>query len=80
METKYEKKVNTGSIFHNDYKRQDSHPDYKGEINIHGELMDIALWENKTKKGSVWYGVRVSEKRDKEPAVAPIGVADDVPF
>jgi hypothetical protein len=81
METKYEKKVNTGSIFRNDYKKQDSHPDFKGEINVHGELMDIALWENKTKKGSVWFGVRVSEKReDQRPAAKPDISDSDVPF
>jgi len=81
MDSKFEIKVNNGRVFANDYKKQDSHPDFKGEINVHGEIMDIALWTNKTKKGGTWYGIKVSEKReDQRPAVKPEISDSDVPF
>lgn len=38
--------TNRVSLWKNDYKESDRHPDYKGNINVNGKDYDIALWVN----------------------------------
>ena len=59
--TDFEHKENTGSIFKNDYKKADNHPDYKGKVNANGKLMDIALWVRKSEGGKTYFSVKLSE-------------------
>ena len=42
----YEHQENRGSLFTNEYKKADNHPDLKGQINIEGKLFDIAAWKS----------------------------------
>lgn len=60
----YTLKENQLSIFKNKYKKEEKHPDYKGEIKLNGVLYDIALWVNDGNKGKYFSG-RVSEKRQR---------------
>jgi hypothetical protein len=39
-----ETKNNSGSIFKNNYKKTETHPDYKGKCMVNGKEMEIALW------------------------------------
>jgi hypothetical protein len=67
----YELKENAVIIFKNDKKDGESHPDYKGQINVKGETLDIALWVKEGKKGKFFSG-KVSEPWKKpEPAQPP---------
>ena len=47
----YEHKENKGSIFKNDRKEKDTHPDYTGQINVAGTLYNISGWINESKGG-----------------------------
>ena len=60
-----ENKVNTGSIFKNNYKKTETHPDYKGKVNVNGKEMEVALWVKQGKAGS-YFSASFSE-----PYVAP---------
>lgn len=59
----YEQKANTGTIFKND-KKADNHPDYRGQINVNGKLLDIALWVKNGQKGQ-FFSASISEPRPK---------------
>ena len=65
----YELKENAVIIFKNDKKNGESHPDYKGQINVKGETLDIALWVKEGKKGKFFSG-KISEpyKKAEPPA------------
>ena len=65
----YEQKPNTGTIFFND-KKADNHPDLKGQININGKLLDIALWKKQGAKGE-YYSASISEPRPKTEGAKP---------
>ena len=81
--TDFEHDLNTGSIFKNDFKQEERHPDYKGQVNLGGDMKDIALWLRQSKTtGKKYFYVQVSEPYQKaEPAgVGASGVDDDVPF
>lgn len=59
----YEHKEGKGTIFPNDYKQQESHPDYRGKAMWKGELIEISLWAGETQAGVEKFGVAISEPR-----------------
>jgi len=61
----YELKENALTIFKNE-KKSETHPDWKGQINVEGKLFDIALWEKDGKKGKFFSG-KISEPYKKDP-------------
>jgi uncharacterized protein (DUF736 family) len=61
-----EHKENTGTLFKNQYKTEDKHPNYKGRINAMGKMMDIALWKRTGKQGEPYLSVMISEPRQKQ--------------
>lgn len=47
----FEHKDNTGSLFVNDRKEKDTHPDYSGTIIVEGVAYWLSGWKKKTDKG-----------------------------
>ena len=83
---KFIQKPGQGSIFKNDFKKGDTHPDYKGTITTpDGKEWDIAIWVKDGAKGK-FFSVKTAEKYVKDaPAPAPVQTAsvvpnDDLPF
>ena len=82
-----ETKVNGGAIFKNE-KKADTHPDYKGTINVDGQDKEIALWVKQSAKGTTYFSVKISEpykKAEQEDQVngkwiKPEQVKNDLPF
>ena len=82
-----ETKVNGGAIFKNE-KKADTHPDYKGTINVDGQDKEIALWVKQSAKGTTYFSVKISEpykKAEQEEQVKgkwvkPEQVNNDLPF
>jgi hypothetical protein len=58
----FEHRPNSGTLFKNDRKTAEKQPDWKGQININGELYDIAAWVKEGKKGK-FFSLSVSEPR-----------------
>jgi hypothetical protein len=70
----YEQRPNTGSLFKNDRKESDSHPDYKGSALIDG-LGECWLdaWINTTKDGTKYMSLKLKPKETRGlPASNPI--------
>jgi hypothetical protein len=82
----YELNPGSGNIFKNQYKKEDRHPDYKGQVRTpDGQVLDVALWIKDGKKGK-FFSVSLQEPRQQEGR-APRAVDnraddfdDDVPF
>mgnify|MGYP003110673687 FL=1 len=77
-----EQKINTGAIFKNNYKKADTHPDYKGKMNCEGLEKEVALWVRETKNGEKFFSMAISEpyKPSETPAIAKPTTEDDLPF
>lgn len=66
MKKPFEHQPGRGSLFQNDRKQKDTHPDWKGEINIDGKIYEIASWLKEGKKGG-FHSLLVTEKKPFEP-------------
>lgn len=62
----YEHKENKGSLFTNEKKDKDTHPDYTGQINVAETLYNISAWDNESKSGKKYFGLSVSIPKPKE--------------
>lgn len=82
--------TNRGALFRNEDKRGDSHPDYKGSINVNGVEFWLSAWLKESKKGTKYMSLSVQPKeqrqprqqsRDTRPAPPPQDeFDDDIPF
>jgi len=58
----YEQKDLTGSLFKNDRKESDTHPDYKGSALLNGVEHWIDAWINTAKDGSKYMSLKFKQK------------------
>ncbi len=58
----YQRKDGDGSLFQNN-KQKDTHPDYRGEVQLNGQTYEIAGWKKATREGKPWLSLRVQPKR-----------------
>jgi len=77
----FELKNKSGFIFKNEYKKEDKHPEYKGQIKWDDQLIDIALFV-KEKNGKKYFGVALNEPYEKNdlPESKVDQETDDLPF
>ena len=82
----YETKPNTGTLFTNDRKQQETHPDYNGKLLISRELLEklagygeamieVSAWIKETKSGSTIINLQCKEPY-KKAAIADSGYSD----
>jgi len=76
-----ETKNNSGAIFKNDKKTAETHPDYKGKVNVNGADMEVALWLKESKSGLKYFSATFQEPYVKpEAAIVTDEQDDDLPF
>ena len=61
----FEMKDMTGSLFVNDRKQRDSHPDFSGKLMVAGTTYRLSAWKRQTKDGKSYLSLAIRE--------APIG-------
>ena len=75
--------TNRGALFKNDKKETDSHPDYKGSVNVGGVDMWLSAWLKKSKEGKTYMSLSVQPKDGAAPKSAPKRESNDgdtIPF
>ena len=84
----YEVKPNTGSLFRNEKKETENHPDYTGSALIDGADLWMSAWLKTTGTGTKWMSFAFKRK-DVQSSNAPaqrsapahdVDLDDDVPF
>ena len=70
-------KDNTGSLWVNDRKTSDNHPDRTGTIMLAGIQYYLNAWLKKTTDGKPYLSLSVKPKREE---AKPAGLDDEVPF
>jgi uncharacterized protein (DUF736 family) len=54
--------TNRGSLFINDRKESENHPDFKGSINIEGKDYWLSSWKKESKDGKKYMSLSVTAK------------------
>jgi hypothetical protein len=86
----YEMKPGQGSLFKNDKKTSDNHPNLKGKIMLpNGEVRWMSAWTKTTTAGEKWISLNVGELVQQAggsgyaqavPVAKPVDLDDDIPF
>lgn len=86
----YEQRDNSGSLFKNDRKEKDSHPDYTGNGMIDGKGFWFSAWIKKDRNGKAFMSLSFKPKEDqprREQRQAPArssarnaDMDDEIPF
>jgi hypothetical protein len=84
----YEARDNTGSLFKNDRKESDTHPDYKGSALLNGVDHWLDAWINTDRNGNKYMSLKFKPKEarqngdaPRQPVAAPYNdLEDDIPF
>ena len=71
----YEMKEGSGSLFKNDRKTTETHPDYTGSIMVNGKEHWFSAWVKEGKKGKFF---SVSIGKAKEPMGFKAAGADEI--
>jgi len=73
--------TNRGQIWSNDRKKNDTHPDFKGSVNVKGEEYSITAWKQKGRanpgKLSLSFSVQPKDETRIEPAKDYVVKSDD---
>ena len=71
----------SGSLFKNERKATDRHPDYNGSCKIEGKEYWIAGWIKTSKAGRKFMSLAFTVK-DEQPSVTKVEASfdDDIPF
>lgn len=81
----YEQRDNSGSLFPNDKREKDTHPNLRGSIMVGGVMYWIDAWTKHKADGTKWLSLSVKPKEARpeaprgKPAQAP-DLDDDIPF
>lgn len=58
--------TNKGVLFKNDDKQSDTHPDYKGSINVGGNEFWLSCWLNSSRDGKKYMSLSVKPKEARQ--------------
>lgn len=63
--------TNRGALFKNSDKEKDSHPDYKGNVNVGGVDYWLSAWIKKAESGRTYMSLSVQPKEKRQERAAP---------
>ena len=83
--SKFELKEGQFTLFKNDRKTKETHPDYTGEIKVRGEIMWMSAWIKEGKRGKFMSGaIKRKDDQRQTQSEAPRSdfqdFKDDIPF
>jgi hypothetical protein len=62
MKMAYEMRAGSGSLFKNDNKTSERHPDYKGKVMLpNGEVRWLSGWKRQTTAGDGWLSLSIGD-------------------
>jgi hypothetical protein len=76
----YEQRDDSGSLFKNDKREKDTHPNARGSAKIGGVEYWVDAWTKKDKNGNPWQSLSFKRKDASKPAAKKPADDGDVPF
>lgn len=56
-----DQKDNSGALFANKKKQQETHPDYTGKCMVNGSIMELSAWVKTSKAGEKYMSIAFKE-------------------
>ena len=75
----FEHKEGKGSIFPNDYKLSENHPDYRGKFMWNGQILEISMWKGETQAGVEKFSISVSVPKAKSDSPQRVVSSSPIP-
>lgn len=69
---------NRGSLFKNNDRKSDKHPEYSGSINVGGVEYWLSGWVKQSKNGNQFFSLAVKPKEAREEQAAPTKRIEDL--
>jgi hypothetical protein len=63
----YEQRPNSGSLFKNNRKEKPTHPDYRGDCLLNGQVLEISAWIKETRSGGKFMSLAFKPKQERQP-------------
>ena len=60
--------TNGGALFPNDKKEKETHPDFRGTINVEGKDFWIKGWKKEAKSGMKFLSLSIQSKEEVKPS------------
>lgn len=57
---------NRGSLFTNDRKEQDNHPDFRGSLDVEGVDYWLSAWKKTSKDGKKFLSTSIKRKEERQ--------------
>jgi uncharacterized protein (DUF736 family) len=70
--------TNKGSLFDNDKKEKETHPDFTGTINVEGKEYWLNGWKKTSNAGKRFFSLSVKPK--EKPAEKQADSSDEIPW
>ena len=70
-------KEGQGKLWNNDKKESDNQPDFTGSLVLDGVKYSLAAWNNVSKAGDTYLGLRIKPWEDRDDPENPIEVKTD---
>jgi uncharacterized protein (DUF736 family) len=71
--------TNSGTVFDNDRKEKETHPDFTGTLNVEGKEYWISAWKKTSKAGKRFISLAVKPKDGKQ-TVKKDDPEDEIPW
>ena len=72
-------KENTGIMFNNkNWTEGSKQPRVRGEINVGGKIMEVAMWVKKSANGNTYYSLALKDAQDREVGKQEYKAVDSV--
>lgn len=71
--------TNSGTVFDNDRKEKETHPDFTGTLNVEGKEYWISAWKKTSKAGKRFISLAVKPKDGKQ-TVKKSDPEDEIPW
>jgi uncharacterized protein (DUF736 family) len=76
----YELRDNSGSLFRNEKKLSETHPDHTGQCMIDGTKYQVSAWIKQTKDGRKYFSLSFRTREEEKPKQSEPEFDDDVPW
>jgi uncharacterized protein (DUF736 family) len=76
--------TNRGTLYRNENKKEENHPDYSGSLNVGGKEFWLSGWVKESKNGKKFFSLSIKPKAKENPHAKPKqqeeAPNDDIPF